>query len=203
MYNVRPQTKPRAPRGQTWTKETQGVKTRWRQIQTPNQKTDSRGAEAQACGDIVSIFCIMLLKRVFIIWTSGVLCYHKRCSFVLCVFYDFLFIFPFSYENPPPGFIKVCTWLEVLSLNSLLQYVIRECVNALEISFQVSILQYMQDCFCRKRMTNQKTVFLMPLVMRTPGTFWLMLLPKDCGCLWGKRWRSCSVSKRSDAFTSL
>lgn len=54
MYNVSSQTKPRASRGQTWTKETQGVKTRWWQIQEPNQKTDSRGAETQACGDFVS-----------------------------------------------------------------------------------------------------------------------------------------------------
>lgn len=198
MYNVRSQTKPRAPRGQTWTKETQGSKTRRRQIPKPNQKTDSRGAETQACGDFVSICCIanafeeMVLQKLLVC---------PVCNVILWL----SFHFPFQLWKSSSGAHKglAIVWSAPDTSKTSLQYVIRYCVNALEISFRVSILQYMQNCFCRTRMTDQRTVFLITLEMRTLGAFWLTLPLKDCGCLWGKRWRSCSVSKPSDAFTSL
>lgn len=46
---------------------------------------------------------------------------------------------------------------------------------------------------CRRMRRSQKTVYQMCLAMNMPGSFWLTLRLKDCGCPWGERSRLCSV----------
>ena len=41
---------------------------------------------------------------------------------------------------------------------------------------------------------SQKTVYQMFQAMNTPGNFWLTHQPKDFGCHWEKKSKSCSVS---------
>lgn len=47
---------------------------------------------------------------------------------------------------------------------------------------------------CRRMRRSQKTVYQMCLAMNMPGSFWLTLRLKDCGCPWGERSKLCSVS---------
>lgn len=48
--------------------------------------------------------------------------------------------------------------------------------------------------FSRKMRLSQKTVYQMSQAMNMPGNFWPMHQPKDFGCHWGKKSKSCSVS---------
>lgn len=47
---------------------------------------------------------------------------------------------------------------------------------------------------CRSTRTSRRTVSPRNPEMKQPGPSWLRPPPAGCGCLWGRRWRWCSVS---------
>ena len=53
----------------------------------------------------------------------------------------------------------------------------------------------------RKMRLSQKTVYQMSQAMNMPGNFWPMHQPKDFGCHWGKKSKSCSVGAVNDMVT--
>ncbi|XP_028345713.1 uncharacterized protein [Physeter macrocephalus] len=49
----------------------------------------------------------------------------------------------------------------------------------------------------RRMRLSQKTVYQMSQAMNMPGNFWPTHQPKDFGCHWGKKSKSCSDTQKS------
>lgn len=61
-------------------------------------------------------------------------------------------------------------------------------------TWDVLVHLFIYFCFRRSTRTNRKTASPKGPEMRMPGTSWQTRPPGGCGCLWGRRWRWCSVS---------
>lgn len=99
-----------------------------------------------------------------------------------------IFSFFCSYEKPPPGFIKV-PFINIYE--TILLFGIFHKFPPLLVTVYVY----------RSMRKNQRTVFLLILEMKMPGTFWQTRPPRGSGCLWGRRWRWCSVSAFPQLFS--